>query len=113
MSDIKAMDIDQIRTFLSVVANGSFLEAASRLYVTQSTVSTRIQRLESYLGVTLFVRNRSGAALTLSGYRFLRHAESLLLTLEQARHDIGLPSRFRASITVGTRIALWEELLPR
>jgi DNA-binding transcriptional LysR family regulator len=113
ISDIKQMDIEQIRTFLSVVANGSFLEAANRLYVTQSTVSTRIQRLESYLGVTLFVRNRSGAALTLPGQRFLRHAKSLLLTLEQARHDIGLPSRFRASITVGTRIALWEELLPR
>ncbi len=107
------MDIDQIRTFLGVVANGSFLEAANRLHVTQSTVSTRIQRLESYLGVTLFVRNRSGAALTLPGHRFLRHAKSLLLTLEQARHDIGLPSRFRASITVGARIALWEELLPR
>jgi len=107
------MDIEQIRTFLSVVANGSFLEAANRLYVTQSTVSTRIQRLESYLGVTLFVRNRSGAGLTPPGQRFLRHAKSLLLTLEQARHDIGLPSRFHASITVGTRIALWEELLPR
>lgn len=105
------MDIDQIRTFLSVAANGSFLEAANRLYVTQSTVSTRIQRLEAYLGVPLFVRNRSGATLTLQGRRFLRHAKSLLLTLEQARHDIGLPSRFRASITIGARIALWEALL--
>lgn len=107
------MDIDQIKTFLSVVANGSFLEAANRLYVTQSTVSTRIQRLEAYLGVPLFVRNRSGASLTLQGKRFLRHAKSLLLTLEQARHDIGLPSRFRASVTIGARIALWEMLLPR
>ena len=106
------MDIEQIRTFLSVAANGSFLEAANRLYVTQSTVSTRIQRLEAYLGVTLFVRNRSGATLTLPGRRFLRHAKSLLVTLEQARHDIGLPSRYRASITIGARIALWEGLLP-
>jgi len=113
ISDINAMDIDQIRTFLAVVANGSFLEAANRLHVTQSTVSTRIQRLESYLGAILFVRNRSGAVLTLPGHRFLRHAKSLLLTLEQARHDIGLPSRYRASITVGARIALWEEMLPR
>lgn len=106
------MDIEQIRTFLSVAANGSFQEAANRLYVTQSTVSTRIQRLEAYLRVPLFVRNRSGAHLTQQGRRFLRHAKSLLLTLEQARHDIGLPSRFRASITVGARIALWEEMLP-
>ena len=107
------MDIDQIKTFLSVAANGSFLEAANRLYVTQSTVSMRIQRLEAYLGVSLFVRNRAGASLTLPGKRFLRHAKSLLLTLEQARHDIGLPSRFRASVTIGARIALWETLLPQ
>ncbi|MGR9044496.1 MAG: LysR family transcriptional regulator [Gammaproteobacteria bacterium] len=107
------MDIDQIRTFLSVAANGSFQEAANRLYVTQSTVSTRIQRLESYLRVPLFVRNRSGAHLTPQGRRFLRHAKSLLLTLEQARHEIGLPDRFRGSISVGARIALWEEMLPQ
>ncbi|MDT8406634.1 MAG: LysR family transcriptional regulator [Methylococcales bacterium] len=112
-SNNKGMDIDQIKTFLSVAANGSFLEAANRLYVTQSTVSMRIQRLEAYLGVRLFVRNRAGASLTLPGKRFLRHAKSLLLTLEQARHDIGLPSRFRASVTISARIALWENLLPR
>lgn len=107
------MDIDQIRTFLSVAANGSFQEAANRLYVTQSTVSMRILRLEEYLRVPLFVRNRSGAHLTQQGRRFLKHAKSMLLTLDQAKHDIGLPSRFRASITVGARIALWETMLPR
>ena len=107
------MDIEQIKTFMSVVANGSFQEAASRLYVTQSTVSTRIQRLEAYLRTALFVRNRSGAQLTPQGRRFLRHAKALMLTLEQARHDIGLPSKFRASITVGARIALWDSILPQ
>ena len=107
------MDIEQVRTFIAVAANGSFLEAANRLHVTQSTVSARIQNLESYLGAKLFVRNRSGASLTIAGRRFLRHAKSLMLTLEQAQHDVGLPSGFRASITVGARIALWEEFLPR
>ncbi|BCO31253.1 transcriptional regulator [Thiohalobacter sp. COW1] len=107
------MDFEQVRTFLSVAANGSFLEAAKRLHVTQSTVSARIQNLEDYLGTRLFVRNRAGASLTPTGKRFLRHAKSLLLTLEQARHDVGLPGRFRASITVGARIALWEGFLPQ
>ena len=107
------MDLEQIRTFLAVAANGSFVEAANRLYVTQSTISARIQNLESYLGTTLFVRNRSGATLTSTGQRFVRHAKSLILTLEQARHDVGLPSRFRASIMVGARIALWEVFLPQ
>jgi DNA-binding transcriptional LysR family regulator len=107
------MDLDQVKTFLAVVANGSFLEAATRLHVTQSTVSSRIQALETWMGATLFVRNRSGATLTPAGRHFIRHAKSLMLTLEQARHDVGLPSRFRASITIGARIALWEEFLPR
>lgn len=106
------MDTEQVRTFLAVAANGSFLEAAGRLHVTQSTVSARIQNLEHSLGATLFVRNRAGATLTPAGRRFLRHAKSLMLTLEQARHDVGLPSRFRASITIGARIALWDGFLP-
>jgi DNA-binding transcriptional LysR family regulator len=107
------MDLDQIRTFLSVVSNGSFLEAASRLHITQSAVSSRIQALEGFLGTTLFVRNRSGARLTPAGRRFVNHAKSVVLTLEKARHDVGLPSRYRASITIGARIALWEVFLPR
>ena len=107
------MDMNQVKTFLAVTANGSFLDAASSLHVTQSTVSSRIQGLENYLGATLFVRNRSGATLTPAGKRFIHHAKAFVLTLEQARHDVGLPSRYRASITIGARIALWEVLLPR
>lgn len=106
------LETEQIRTFLVVAADGSFVDAAARLHVTQSTVSTRIQGLEQYLGVRLFVRNRSGATLTPAGRRLLRHAKTLMLTLEQARHDVGLPSRFTSSISIGARIALWEGLLP-
>lgn len=107
------MDIEQIRTFLAVVAHGRFLEAAERLHVTQSTVSARIGNLERLLGARLFVRNRQGATLTPAGRRFVRHAKTLLLTFEQARHEVGLPSRFRASLTIGARIALWDDWLPR
>jgi len=107
------MDIEQARTFLAITAHGSFLEAAKQLHLTQSTVSARIQRLEEELGARLFVRNRSGASLTSSGRRFLEHAKRLVLTEEQARHDVGLPSRYRATIRIGGRIALWEGFLPQ
>lgn len=106
------MDIDQARTFLAIAAHGSFLEAARRLHVTQSTISARIRKLEDELGARLFVRNRSGATLTPSGQRFLQHAKTLVRTAEQARHDVGLPRRFSASLRVGGRIALWEGFLP-
>jgi DNA-binding transcriptional LysR family regulator len=107
------MDIEQARTFLAIAAHGSFIEAAKRLHLTQSTVSARIRQLESELGTRLFVRNRSGASLTQSGHRFLRHAKTLVLTVEQARHELGLPSRYRETLRVGARIALWDGLLPR
>ena len=107
------MDMNQVKTFLAVIANGSFLEAATRLHVTQSTVSSRIQSLEDYLGATLFILNRSGASLTPAGKRFVNHAKAFILTLEQARYDVGLPRRYRASVTIGARIALWEVFLPR
>ena len=106
------MDSEQVRTFLAVAAHGSFLEAANRVHVTQSTVSARIQSLEKFLGTSLFVRNRAGAVLTPAGQKFLRHAKTFMLTVEQARHDVGLPSRFRASVTLGARIALWDGFLP-
>jgi DNA-binding transcriptional LysR family regulator len=107
------MDIEQARTFLAITAHGSFLDAAKQLHLTQSTVSARIQRLEEELGARLFVRNRSGASLTAAGRRFLEHAKRLVLTEEQAQHDVGLPSRYSATIRIGGRIALWEGFLPK
>ena len=80
------MDIQHIKTFLAAVAHGSFLDAATAVHVTQSTVSARIQKLEQSLGAQLFVRNRSGATLTLAGQRLLKHAKTLMLTYELARH---------------------------
>jgi len=107
------MDIEQARTFLAIAANGSFLEAARQLHLTQSTVSARIQRLEAELDASLFIRNRSGATLTQAGRRFMEYAKRLVLTAEQARQDIGIPSRYQATIRIGGRIALWDGLLPQ
>jgi DNA-binding transcriptional LysR family regulator len=107
------MDTELARTFLVVVATGNFVEAANRLHVTQSTVSTRIQRLEETLGAELFVRNKAGTTLTAAGRQFQRHAALLTRTVEQARQEIGIVSGFRATLTVGGRIGLWEDLLLR
>jgi DNA-binding transcriptional LysR family regulator len=107
------MDTEFARTFLAVVAAGNFVGAARRMHVTQSTVSARIQTLERQLGVPLFTRGRGGAELTAAGRRFLRHAKHLVRTLEQARHDVGLPEGYSGSLTVRARIALWDGFLPR
>src|SRR3546814_4835071 len=91
------MDTELARTFLTVVAAGNFVGAAERLHVTQSTVSARIHVLEEHLGCVLFVRNKGGTALTPAGRQFEKHASTLVRTVEQARHDVGVPRGFRDS----------------
>lgn len=105
------MDTELARTFLTVVTAGSFIAAAERLRVTQSTVSSRIRALEQTLGCTLFVRNKAGTSMTPAGRRFQKHALALVRTVERARHDVGVPARYRAALTVGGRFGLWEGLL--
>ena len=56
------MDITLARTFLMVAETGSFIEAARRMNVTQSTVSARIKVLEGQLGRPLFERSKIGRA---------------------------------------------------
>jgi LysR family transcriptional regulator, flagellar master operon regulator len=107
------MDTELARTFLAVIATGSFVEASQRLHITQSTVSSRIQRLEEQLGAELFVRNKAGTTLTPAGRQFQRHAALLTRTVEQARQEIGIVSGYRATLTVGSRIGLWQDLLLR
>ncbi len=105
------MDTELARTFLTVVTAGNFITAAEHLHVSQSTVSTRIQALEEQLGCSLFVRSKAGATLTAAGRQFQRHASTLVRTVEQARHDVGLPKGFSGTLVVGGRIGLWEEYL--
>lgn len=105
------MDTELARTFLAVITNGNFVGAAERLHVTQSTVSTRIHTLEQALGCTLFVRNKGGTTLTPAGRNFQKHAYALVRTVEQARHEVGVARGFRASLTIGARLGLWEEFL--
>ena len=102
------MNIEQARTFLAVADTGSFVAAAERLHVTQSTISARIGALEGILGSKLFIRNKSGAVLTNPGGRFLGYAGQLVRTMERARQDIGLPKQFSDRVVIGARIGLWD-----
>ncbi|WP_108260530.1 LysR family transcriptional regulator [Mangrovicoccus ximenensis] len=104
------MDIALIRTFLEVAATGSFVAAADRLFVTQSAVSLRVQRLEDSLGRPLFHRSRNGAELTVAGREFERYALSLIRTWEEARQQVALPEGFTESLHVGAQYSLWPRL---
>lgn len=105
------MDITLIKTYLAVIETGSFVDAADRVYVTQSTVSARIKSLEDQLGQTLFNRTKTGACLTPSGEQFHKHAIALLRVWEHARLDISLAEEHENHISIGAQVSLWDGFL--
>ncbi|WP_321392720.1 LysR family transcriptional regulator [Emcibacter sp.] len=105
------MDIAQIRTFIAVYETGSFLAAAERVHVTQSTVSIRIKNLENQIGTVLFDRNKQGATPTLSGRHFLKHAIALSRIWDQARLDIGIGEEQETILRIGAQVSLWDGFL--
>jgi len=105
------MDINQARTFLTIVELRNFNKAAEKLFVTQSTISARVKTLEQQLDCRLFVRNKSGVTLTDAARRFEKHAQSIVQLWDHAKKEIALGEKIDQSITIGARFGLWEPLL--
>lgn len=68
------MDVKQIRYFQEVSRTGSFTSAAKKLYISAPGLVKSIDRLEEELGVSLFVRTRTGVSLTQAGHVLARYA---------------------------------------
>ncbi|MEX2356520.1 MAG: LysR family transcriptional regulator [Thermaerobacterales bacterium] len=94
------MEERRLKTFLTAAQMGSFSRAAAVLFVTQSTVTARINELERELGSKLFFREGRGVSLTESGRVFVRYTQRCLQNLEEAREAVtavesGQEGRFR------------------
>lgn len=72
------LDIDLIRTFISVADHSNMTAAANVRYLTQSAVSQQIKRLEAMLGASLFERDRRGLKLTPAGEHLLAKGRRLI-----------------------------------
>lgn len=72
------MDIVEIKSFLAVVEYRSYTLAAKKVYVTQSTMSKRIRRLEDELGSRLFVMDGARLILTEAANHFIPYARQII-----------------------------------
>jgi len=79
------MEFDDIRAFVAVVEAGSVSGAARELYVTQSAVTRRLQRLEMAIGVTLLDRKTRPVSLTGPGRVVLERCRRLLNDFREVR----------------------------
>ena len=72
------LDLDLVRTFVTVAETGSFTRTGERLGRTQSAISLQVRRLEESLGSRLLVRDPRRVGLTEAGEAFLPKARRLL-----------------------------------
>lgn len=101
------MTIRHLKIFIAVAETGKMSLAASKLYLSQPTVSQAIHELEEYYGVLLFERLSKRLYITEAGRRLLFAARKTLLSfdelsLQMQNESQGEHLRIGATITIGT-----------
>ena len=71
------MKIEQLQQLLQIVAEGSMNEAAQKLYVARSSLSTSMKNLEAELGAPIFERTTRGVTLTAFGRDVYQQAQEI------------------------------------
>jgi len=102
------MEFRQIRYFIEIHRNGSFVRAAAALGLTQPALSRQIALLEREIGRRLFERTGRNVRLTPDGEKFLTRAVALYdlyrETLDFLEEDAEAPSG-EYSISAGGTVA--------
>ncbi|MEU9007517.1 LysR family transcriptional regulator ArgP [Streptomyces sp. NPDC048551] len=86
---MEELPLDQVRTLLAVVDEGTFDAAAAVLHVTPSAVSQRVKALEQRTGRVLLMRTKP-VRPTESGQVVIRFARQLARLELDARTELGL-----------------------
>lgn len=104
------LPLDQVRTLLAVIDEGTFDAAAAALHVTPSAVSQRVKALEQRTGRVLLMRSKPVRA-TESGEVVVRFARQLARLERDARAALGMAERLgpvRLPISVNAdSLATW------
>lgn len=82
------MTLQQLSYFLAAARHKSFSAAAESLLMAQPSLSEQVRRLESELGVTLFVRAGRRLELTEAGQLLLPHAERTVAAAEETMASV-------------------------
>lgn len=79
------MTLKELRYLVALADQGRFVRAAEACHVGQPTLSTQLKKLEDYLGVTLFERNKHHLLPTPIGEEIIERARAVLKIVDQIR----------------------------
>ena len=77
------MNIQQLRYVVAIANSGTFREAASKLFVSQPSLSVAIKDLEQELNFKIFTRTTTGAVLTSQGMTFYERALEVVRSFDK------------------------------
>jgi LysR family transcriptional regulator (chromosome initiation inhibitor) len=97
------LPLDQVRTLLAAVDEGTFDAAAAALHITPSAVSQRVKALEQRIGRVLLTRTKP-IALTDSGEVLVRYARQLVRLEADAAAELGLDSDHQAPTSIAVAV---------
>jgi LysR family hydrogen peroxide-inducible transcriptional activator len=79
------MTLQELKYLVALADHGHFGRAAEACFITQSTLSTQIKKLEDFLGVTLFDRSLKRVTPTPIGREILQSARNIVEESERIR----------------------------
>ena len=82
------MESRTLKNFIIAAEEKNLRRAATRLNITQPTLSRQIQALEEEIGATLFTRTPNGMEITPAGESLLHHAKNIKIEIELAKKDV-------------------------
>jgi LysR family transcriptional regulator, regulator for metE and metH len=82
------IDLRHLKLIKEIATTGNMTKAASRLFLTQPSLSHQLKEIESRLGIPLFLRINKSMVLTPAGERMLKAANDILPQVEAAESDI-------------------------
>ena len=106
-------DLNSLRIFLEVARTESFSSAALRLHLPPSTVSRRLQELETALGVALLLRSTRRVSLTEAGNHLLEQIGGAVELIDRGIAGFGpADGTARGRLRVATSVAFARTFLP-
>jgi DNA-binding transcriptional LysR family regulator len=110
--NLRGVQLDLIRSFLTVVEEGSLNRAAARLHLVQSSLTRQMQALEHEIGGRLFERSANGVAPTAAGNALAGRMERVLVEFDSGVAEARRVARGqRAQLRIGYLLSAGQKYL--
>lgn len=108
---MKNLDMDLLRTLVTIQRTNTFSGAADALFKTQSAVTQQMQRLETLMGFALFKKEGRGRTLTPEGLKLVDYGRRMLALNDEAIRTL-YSKDMEGSLRFGSPLDVADTILP-